>query len=53
MPIRSYECINGHKFERINAPSSVRCPQCSAKARAKEWETPARRNPDRGIQTKM
>jgi hypothetical protein len=52
MPIRTYECLSGHTFERINAPSSVKC-KCGSKAKAKDWEVPAKRNPDRGIQTKM
>ena len=53
MSIRTYVCQNNHTFERVNAPSTLRCPRCGTKAKAKEWEVPARRNPKKGIQTEM
>jgi hypothetical protein len=53
MPIRTYICQNDHQFERINAPRTMKCPRCGTKAKAKEWEAPARRNPAHGIQTDM
>lgn len=53
MAIRTYQCSKGHSVERINAPDTVKCPTCGAKAKAVEWEVPARRNPAHGIQTEM
>jgi hypothetical protein len=53
MPIRTYECPNGHVFERINCPLKLKCPTCGKKAKAAEWEIPGKRNPKHGMQMEM
>ena len=54
MPIFEYQCPLGHgKFEPICAAKydTQPCPKCQEESEKVEFSVPARRNPEKGLQT--